>query len=223
MKSCKYFRYFSLLFLVFFLISESNGQGDPLSWGRLPTDSEIQNAQNAVVESLGGTISVNGEVVDSKTVASSQIIKFHNKRLAGINPPQTISGAGVFVQINGIAGSFVYYYSLIQNAGTGEFHFIRIGPHLQNTSLNGAYQNRVSEISSDPNTDFGFAPPLSSSNDDLTSEPGSSSDDDSIIWEVIIGTITAAAVVGILSRRKKIKSKKKKEKEEEKEEEITGL
>ncbi|WP_298368003.1 hypothetical protein [uncultured Lutibacter sp.] len=218
-----------LLFILMVFISENIlGQLDPYKWSRLPSNLEINEAVKDLTNQLNKTISVNGKVVDNQTPRMSQPIKFHNKRQAGILPPQDISRTIIYVEVTGIMGSFINEYNLFQNKQTGKFGFAKHASVEPGKSLNEKYNQFIAYLKSYPNNDsglaLGFAPSLksnkSSVNKDAKTNEGSSNNNDDIPWEVIIaGAALGAAIVAIRKRLKKSKqSKNKKENKKENEE-----
>jgi hypothetical protein len=96
-----------LIVLVLFLASfvSSLAQiNDPFTWGRLPSDREMNQLIDDYIKQKSGAVSVNDQVVDNPQAYRSEIIKFHDKRLAGQRPPHTISSAKVIVSFSNIMG-----------------------------------------------------------------------------------------------------------------------
>lgn len=122
---------FILLFLLFPIIvfAQSNpmdvtAQTGSLTWNRLPSDAELDVAVAQLKNQLGGDISVNGNVVDERRFEVSQIVKLHNKELAGKREPGSISSARIFSAIYGTYRTTINSYSLVQNIQEDKFYFI---------------------------------------------------------------------------------------------------
>ncbi len=206
-------RFYLILFL--FLIVSSNdllSQNDPFKWSRLPTDSEINQALRTLVTNLGGEISVNGQIIDNKTVNLSPTIKSHNKDFAGKIAPGEISSLNVFAEVQGIMGSF-FYSCFLSEKNEGDYFFIYSSPNGEKLStLNEYYNNLRTSISQSENWEFGFAPEISSTNSTSDYKPeNNDNEEDSGLWKVVIGAAAlGAAIVAIRKRLKKSKNKKNK-------------
>ena len=237
---------FILLFLLFPIIvfAQSNpmdvtAQTGSLTWNRLPSDAELDVAVAQLKSQLGGDISVNGNVVDERRFEVSQIVKLHNKELAGKREPGSISSARIFSAIYGTYRTTINSYSLVQNIQEDKFYFI--GTYMGSyrpESLEEAYNNSINEIASSQFTAPGFAPPLDGADEEGATEFGgdSSAAGEEFPWEVVVGLLGAGSVAGGLTalarklfrkkprRKQNVQSKKgttkKEEKKEEEEEEV---
>ncbi len=230
-----------LLFLLFPIIvfAQSNpmdvtAQTGSLTWNRLPSDAELDVAVAQLKSQLGGDISVNGNVVDERRFEVSQIVKLHNKELAGKREPGSISSARIFSAIYGTYRTTINSYSLVQNIQEDKFYFI--GTYMGSyrpESLEEAYNNSINEIASSQFTAPGFAPPLDGADEEGATEFGgdSSAAGEEFPWEVVVGLLGAGSVAGGLTalarklfrkkpgRKQNVQSKKETKKKEEKKEE----
>ncbi|MDD3721980.1 MAG: hypothetical protein PHW92_05775 [Lutibacter sp.] len=210
-----------------------------MEWTRLPSDSEIANASRHLQAELTQDISVNGVLVANRRVELSEVIKSHNKELAGKREPWTISNARIFGALITQYGTAVRGYSLRQNHKTGEFGFVYgyMGGGYRPQSIAEAYNDHYNSIKNSENGAFGFAPPMGSSSEN-SSISGTDIDgivpidenEDDIPWTLVIGASIAAAVAAILRKILKKGAKvaaksvtktnknQKEKKEEEKEE-----
>ncbi len=208
-----------------------------LEWTRLPSDSEIADAVRNLQAELTQDISVNGVQVDSKRVELSDVIKSHNKLLAGKREPWTISNAKIFGAIISQYGTAVKGYSLLQNHQTGKFGFVYgyMGSYRPQ-SIAEAYNDHYNTIKNSENGAFGFAPPMGSSAEnsniagtDIDGIVSTDSEEGDIPWTLVIGGSIAAIVAVILRKilkkgasaalKSKSNSKTDKNQKEEKKEE----
>jgi hypothetical protein len=217
-------------------------QSGSLTWNRLPSDAELDVARTQLISQLCGDVSVGGTVVDERRVEVSEIIKLHNKELAGKSEPGSISSARIFSAIHGAYRTTINSYSLVQNIQEDKFYFI--GTYMGSyrpSSLEEAYSNSINEITSSPFTALGFAPPLDgSSAEGAEGAAGTDGEqypsDEEIPWEAVIGLVGAgglAALARKLFRKKpgqkqkqsqsentKKDNKKEEKKKEEEEEQV---
>jgi len=210
----------SLFFiLALFHTSYLYGVVDPYKWDRLPLESEINSAKQMLINQLSGDISVNGKIIDKKTIRLSPIVKYHNKKSAGKVEPQIISRLLIFVERQGIMGQFLEEYQLIQSRQNREFVFMKLVNGTASNNLDEQYNKFIDYIinyaDNDSGMALGFAPDISgsSSNEDSTistSISKSESEDDGL-WTVVIGAFIGAILAGILRRRKRKKENRSKE------------
>ncbi|MDP3313721.1 hypothetical protein [Lutibacter sp.] len=245
------FQFYCILFLFSIVgYSQSNPMNvnvkpdQMMEWTRLPSDGEIAEAVRNLQDELTQDISVNGVQVDSKRVELSQVIKSHNKLLAGKREPWTISSARIFAGTISQYRTTIWGYSLRQNQQTGKFGFVYgyMGKYRPQ-SISEAYNDRYNSIKNSDNEAFGFAPPMGSSAENSTIAgtdidgivPIDENEDD-IPWELVIGGSIAAVVAAILrkilkkgvsaaanSKSTSKKEKNQKEKKEENEEEANYI
>jgi len=144
----------------------------------------------------------NGVEIDC-IVEVSEIIKLHNKELAGKREPGSISSARIFSAIHGTYRTTINSYSLVQNIQEDKFYFI--GTYMGSyrpSSLEEAYSNSINEITSSPFTALGFAPPLDgSSAEGAEGAAGTDGEqypsDEEIPWEAVIGLVGAGGLAAL--------------------------
>lgn len=210
--------YVYLVFVLFLYTFEVFPQENPmnvtvrpdkmLEWTRLPSDAEITDAVRNLQAELTQEISVNGVQVDSKRVELSEVIKSHNKELAGKRAPWTISSAKIFGAIISQYGTAVRGYSLLQNGQTGKFGFVYgyMGSYRPK-SISEAYNDSYNGIKNSENGAFGFAPPMGSGTDnsnisgtDIEGIVSTEDNEDDIPWTLVVGGSIAVAVAAILRK-----------------------
>lgn len=210
--------YVYLVFVLFLYSFEVFPQENPmnvnvrpdqmLEWTRLPSDAEIADAVRNLQAELTQDISVNGVQVDSKRVELSDVIKSHNKELAGKREPWTISNAKIFGAIISQYGTAIRGYSLLQNHQTGKFGFVYgyMGSYRPQ-SIAEAYNDHYNTIKNSENGAFGFAPPMGSSSEnssitgtDIEGIVSTEGNEDDIPWTLVIGGSIAAVVAAIVRK-----------------------
>lgn len=231
MKSCTAFILLFLLFpITIFAQTITKSASDiyaPLYWNRLPSDAEIDAAIQELINKQFGDISVNGTVVDERRYDVSNIIKYHNKDLAGQREPGSISHASIYLATYGTFATAIEYYILTQDHEQDKFQFIKTFMSYKPTSLEEAYSNGINEITSSPSTALGFAPPLEGSSSEGISDIEGNQSSEEIPWEVLVGIIGGGGLIAVARKlfkkkpgqKQNNKTKKEKEKKEKKEEE----
>ncbi|MFA5297843.1 MAG: hypothetical protein WC389_06500 [Lutibacter sp.] len=211
-----------------------------MEWTRLPTDAEIAIAKTNLQNELTKDISVNGVLIDQQRVELSEVIKSHNKELAGKREPWTISSAKIFGALITQYGTAVRSYMLLQSHQTDKFGFVYgYTGSYRPKSISEAYNTSYDAIKNSENGAFGFAPPMgkteansNTTGSDVDGIVPTEGNEDDIPWELVIGGSIAAAVALILrkilkkgaaalkssSKSNKDKKDKKEEKKEEEEE-----
>ena len=207
-----------LVFFHFFFSINIYSQNNPMDvnvrpdkmmeWTRLPSDAEINVSIRNLQDELTQSISVNGVLVDGKRVELSEVIKSHNKLLAGKREPWTISNAKIFGALISQYGTAVRGYSLLQNQQTGKFGFVYgyMGSYRPQ-SIAEAYNDYYNGIKNSENGAFGFAPPMGSSTEnstvtgtDIDGIVSTEDNEDDIPWTLVVGGSIAAAVAAIVRK-----------------------